>query len=585
MRTSKLFAPTLREDPAEAEVDSHKLLLRAGFIKQVAAGVFVFLPLGLRSIKKIENIIREEHDKIGAQEVFLSVLQPRELWEETGRWDLYGDILFRLKDRRGRDLALGPTHEEPITDIIRNLVNSYKELPIALYQIQTKFRDELRPRFGLIRGREFLMKDMYSFHETPENLESFYSHVSRAYERIFSRLGLTYHLVEADPGTIGGSANHEFLVPGLSGESQFFICDNCGYKATSEKVTGGVAIMPPKNEISPIKEVYTPGTDSIEKLSEYLKVEPSEIIKTMVYIIDGKSTIVLLRGDYEVNETKVINKLAAIDIRVATGEEVLTLFSSPVGFLGPVNLLTNLPILVDESIFTVTSGVVGANKEDYHLSGFNPQRDLPTGIIRGDYRNTRNGDLCPHCYQSLKELQGMEVGHVFNLGSKYSHSMKATFTDKDGKGQKYLMGCYGVGISRTLQSIAEEHHDEFGLKWPIASAPYEVIIIPIDYRDTEQKKVAEELYFNLQEEGLEVVLDDREVTAGVKFNDADLIGYPIRVTISSRTLKQYSLEVMLRKDRSTTLIPTNTAKFYIKEVKAKLFNELIERTPPLLTSS
>lgn len=584
MRTSKLFAPTLRDNPAEAEVDSHKLLVRAGFIRQIAAGVFAFLPLGLRVLKKIENIIREELNYIGAQEVLLTVLQTKELWQETGRWDKYGEILFRLKDRRGREMALGPTHEEPITDIIRTLVKSYRELPIALYQIQTKFRDELRPRFGLIRCREFLMKDLYSFHDSPEDLTGFYSQVSRAYERIFSRLGLTYHLVEADPGTIGGTANHEFLVPGLSGESQFFICKNCGYKATSEKVSGKSTQIPTKKETEMLNEIYTPKTDTIEKLSAFLNVEPQDIVKTMTYIIDGKPTVILIRGDYEVNETKVANTTSANELRIANEMEVSNIFSSPVGFLGPIKLPKEVKVLVDETIYTISSGIVGANKEDYHLSGFNPQRDLPKNVIVGDFRNTLDGDLCTHCNHPLKEMQGMEVGHVFNLGNIYSKAMKAVFTNKGGKDQEYLMGCYGIGISRTLQAIAEEHHDEFGLSWTISSAPYQVIIVPIDYRDKAQKKVAENLYRKLLDGGVEVIIDDRELTPGIKFNDADLIGYPIRINISSKTIKQESVEVMLRKNHSKTLVNIDDLPIYIKELINNLFKEIEEKTPDRLTT-
>ncbi len=583
MRATRLFTYTLREDPAEAEVDSHILLLRAGFIRQFAAGVFAYLPLGLRSLKKIEKIIREEHSFIGAQETQLSILQTRELWEEAGRWDVYGDILFRLKDRKDRDLCLGPTHEEPITDIVRNMVKSYRELPVALYQIQTKFRDEARPRFGLIRCREFLMKDMYSFHETNEDLENFYEQVARCYERIFSRLNLTYYKVEADPGAIGGSANHEFIVPGLSGESQIFLCSNCEYKATSEKASGKIVELPSLNKEDDTKEIYTPEVDTIDKLASFLNIKPADIIKTMVFIVDGKPYVILIRGDYEVNEAKVLNKLNAKELRVATGEEVFRYYFAPIGFLGPKGLPVNARILVDESVITVKSGVVGANKENFHFMGFNPLQDLPASTNYGDYRTTKNGDLCPLCEAPLKEIKGMEVGHVFNLGTKYSDAMKATFTNREGKEQTFLMGCYGIGVSRSLQSVAEEHHDENGLKWPISVAPYELIIIPIDYQKIDQKNAADQLYEKLLSLKFEVVLDDRETTAGVKFKDADLIGYPLRITISPRTLAKRAVELKLRKDGSSELIPQEEVVNYLLSLRTRLFKEIEEMVPPLLS--
>lgn len=583
MRATKMFLCTLREDPAEAEVDSHILLLRAGFIRQFAAGVFAYLPLGLKSLKKIENIIREEHSFIGAQETQLSILQTRELWEEAGRWDVYGDILFRLKDRKDRDLCLGPTHEEPITDIVRNMIKSYRELPVALYQIQTKFRDEARPRFGLIRCREFLMKDMYSFHETKEDLEKFYEQVARCYERIFSRLNLTYYKVEADPGVIGGSANHEFVVPGLSGESQVFLCSKCNYKATSEKASGKISEIPLEKVEESIREVYTPQANSIEKLANFLDIKPSNIIKTMVFIADDQPIVVLIRGDYEVNEAKLINNLNISELRVATGEEVIRYFSSPIGFLGPKNLPALTTLLADESVFTLKYGVVGANKEDYHLLGFNPHKDLTGSIIKGNYRSTKNDDLCPLCEAPLKEIKGMEVGHVFNLGTKYSKAMKATFTNREGTEQSFLMGCYGIGVSRSLQSVAEEHHDENGLQWPISVAPYELVIIPIDYQKPDQKNAADQLYQKLLSLNFEVVLDDREITAGVKFKDADLIGYPIRVTISPRTLAKGVIEVKLRKDGSSELISQEEIANYLLHLKTRLFKEIEETVPPLLT--
>ncbi|MBZ1348968.1 MAG: proline--tRNA ligase [Candidatus Liptonbacteria bacterium] len=583
MKFSKLLSPTLKESPTEAETESHRLLLRAGFIKQVASGIFAFLPLGLKSLRKIENIIREEHKAIGAQEVLLSVLQPKELWEETGRWSLYGEILFKLKDRKKRDFALGPTHEEPITDIVRSSVKSYRDLPLALYQIQTKFRDELRPRFGLIRTKEFLMKDMYSFHESLNNLEEFYKKATRAYERIFSRLKLTYYSVEAESGQIGGSVNHEFLVPGLSGESEFFICANCGHKANSEKASAGVGKTPSPKKISDLKEVYTPQTNTVEKLADFLKIEPSEIIKTMVYLVDEKPVVVLVRGDYEINEIKVIKSLSAKNLKISSEQEILDIFNSPIGFLGPTNLPEGINLLIDESVETISSGVVGANKKDYHFSGFNPIRDLPHSVIKGDYRIVKDGDLCPICGKLLKKMIGMEVGHVFNLGTKYSKAMKAIFLNKQGEKKECLMGCYGIGVSRSLQAIAEEHHDEYGLSWPISTAPFEAVIIPLDYQDNLQKQTADDLYQKLEQEGIETILDDRETSAGIKFNDADLIGYPIRIIISPKTLKQDSIEIMIRKNRYTSLVPLKNAMSAIKKIKDDLFKELEEKTPALLS--
>lgn len=537
MRQSRLFAPTLREIPAEAEVVSHQLMLRAGFIRQLAAGIYAYLPLGWRVLRKVERIIREEMDRTGAQELLMPAMQPTELWKESGRYEAYGPELMRLLDRHDREFALGPTHEEVITALVRNEISSYRKLPVILYQIQTKFRDERRPRSGLLRSREFLMKDAYSFDTDWSGLDQSYWRMVEAYRRIFERCELKFRAVEADAGTIGGEGStHEFMALSDIGEDTVATCTHCGYAANLEKaVSGGPQTFngEASPEVPPMELFHTPALHTIDQLVQHLHVPSDQIIKTLLFVADGSAIAVLVRGDHEVNDRKVGSYLGAEHIQLADAETVQQVTGAPVGFAGPVGL--TVPILVDNAIANMKAGIAGANKQDYHIRHVQPGRDFPLEH-RGGFRNACEGDLCPQCGQgSLQFSRGIEVGHVFKLGMRYSKKLGASFLDAAGREQTMIMGCYGIGVSRILSAIVEQNHDEQGMIWPKEIAPFHVHLIPVSIKDSSQMKLAEELYEQLQSRGVEVLIDDRDERPGIKFKDSDLIGIPYRIVIGKQS--------------------------------------------------
>ncbi|AFM27617.1 proline--tRNA ligase [Desulfomonile tiedjei] len=552
MRMSQLFVPTLKEDPADAEVISHRLMLRAGMIRKLTAGIYSYLPLGYRSLRKLEQIVREEMDAAGAQEVFLPMVQPAELWIESGRWNLYGTELLRFSDRHKREFCLGPTHEEVITDLVRRDVRSYRDLPLNLYQIQTKFRDEIRPRFGLMRGREFMMKDGYSFDATEQGAEESYRRMQEAYSRIFSRCGLRFRAVEADSGPIGGSFSHEFMVLADTGEDTVVSCDSCQYAANMEK-----AEVRPCEPVTPavkgsLTKVSTPGMRTIEEVSQFLKVRPEELIKTLILKTEKSVVAVLIRGDHELNDVKVKNFLNVAELELADERTIQEVTGGPLGFSGPVNL-RGITILADNDIRCMGSAVVGANEKDAHLINVNPQADFHVDNF-GDFRAAQAGDACPRCDGTLVLSRGIEVGHVFKLGTKYSDAMAATFLDADGKERPMIMGCYGIGVSRTVAAAIEQNHDENGIIFPPPIAPFTVLITPVGAKSSDIESAAEQVYQALWENGIDVLLDDRDERPGVKFKDADLMGIPFRVTIGKKALGERKVELKNRRTGDVTLV-------------------------------
>ena len=530
MRASKMLIATLKEKPNEAVISSHILLIRAGMIRKLVAGVYNYLPLGLRVLNKVETVIREEMENAGSLEILSSAIQPKELWEESGRWQKYGPELMRFKDRHDRDFCLGPTHEEIFTDLVRNEIKSKKNLPINIYQIQTKYRDELRPRFGLMRGREFIMKDAYSFDVDENGLEASYQNMYKAYENIFNRLNLNYKVVLADTGAIGGNGSHQFMAISEVGESNIVYCDACGYAADEEKAESRLVVNENKVEELEIQEVETINQKSIEEVSSFLNVEPSKVCKSMVYydLANKRFVLVLVRGDKEVNEIKVVNELD-----IAEHELVLASYSdieklgSVEGFVGPYNFNKDVLVLVDEEVKEMQNIVVGANKKDYHLINVNFGRDF-NGVV-GQFRKTTAGDLCPVCGKPLNMERGIEVGQIFKLGTKYSKAMKCCYQNDSGELTPMVMGCYGIGVTRTMSAIIEQYHDDFGIKWPLNVAPYHAVVVPINYNDENMKKVADEIYSALRKNNVEVILDDRDDRPGFKFKDWELIGIPYMV--------------------------------------------------------
>lgn len=553
MKMSKLFVQTMREFPADAEVVSHKMLARAGYIRKLTSGVYNYLPLMWRVLKKVENIVREEMDNAGAQELLMPFVQPKELWEESGRWEVYGRELMRLKDRHDREMCLGPTHEEIITSIARDGLKSYKQLPVNLYQIQSKFRDEVRPRYGLLRGREFIMKDAYSFDIDEAGLDKEYENMAKAYKRIFERCGLDTKMVQSDSGAIGGSVSHEFMVitDTDAGENDVFYCNDCDYSANSNHAVSKLpqAVVDGKEYFSGAKVLDTPNTHSIEELSEFLNIPNTLILKSLVYIVDKKPVMALIRADKAVEETKLMNALGGIDIRIASSAEIAELmaekgFDAVPGFIGPRGM-KDIPVIADETVRDMKNFVVGINETDKHLVGANLS-DLGISEIKyADIRLVQRGELCPECGKPLFVTKGIEVGNIFKLGTKYSKPMNAVYTDVNGKTHPYVMGCYGIGISRTAAAAVEAHYDEHGIKWPLAIAPYHVVIVPVNIKDELQMKVAEKMYEDLKSAGVEVVLDERDERAGVKFKDADLIGFPYRVTVG-KTINEGLVEYKIR---------------------------------------
>ncbi|MCE5212341.1 MAG: proline--tRNA ligase [Deltaproteobacteria bacterium] len=574
MRYSEMFLPTGREVPSDAEVISHQLMIRAGMIRKLTSGIYTYLPLGYRVIRKLEQIIREEMDKAGAQEVHMSMVQPAELWQESGRWDHYGKELLRFRDRHDHEYCLGPTHEEVITSLVRNDIKTYRQLPRNLYQIQTKFRDEVRPRFGMMRCREFGMKDAYSFDVDEESAEKSYERMFNAYRNIFNRCGLKFRPVEADSGSIGGKYSHEFMVMADSGEDAMIVCEKCSYAANLEKAE---VACPEKKIIYeddwlPLEEINTPNARTIEEVSDFLKVNPQDIVKTLIFNGDGKPYAVLIQGYQEVNEIKVKNYLGVTDLELASDEMVEKVTGAPKGFAGPVNI--KIPVLVDYSVIDMVNFVTGANKEDYHFKNVNIGRDFKVEAFT-DLRFVKPEDHCPRCGGKIKFVRGIEVGHVFKLGTKYSKAMKATFLDKDGQEKIMIMGCYGIGIGRTVAAGIEQNHDENGIIWPMPLAPYHVIIIPVNVNEISLRETAEYLYNSMITEGIEVIFDDRDERAGVKFKDADLIGIPLRITVGRKDLAQGNVELKIRRTGENKLLSLEEAVSHVKGIIEEELNSNI----------
>jgi prolyl-tRNA synthetase len=566
MRMSTLFGRTLREAPSEAEHDSHRLLLRAGLVQQIAAGIYSYLPLGWRALRKIEQIVREEMDRAGGQELLMPALSPADLWEESGRLEKYGPALFRLLDRRERDLVLGPTHEEVIVDLFRRNVQSYKELPKSLYQIQTKFRDELRPRMGLIRAREFGMMDLYSFHADTPDLDRVYDVMYGAYQRVYERCGVPVTVVLADSGAIGGKDSQEFMLLTDIGEDDLLLCPNCGYAANAERADHRKLRLPPEESL-PLEEIYTPNQRTIDELVAFLGQPHSRTLKAVFYMVDREPVLVAIRGDLAVNEVKLLNALGARELRLMSDEEVraaglIAGSASPVGVSG-------MRVVADDSVIDSPNLIAGANRADYHLRNVNFGRDWRADLVT-DLALARPGDACARCGHTLEVRRGIEMGHIFKLGTVYTEKMHATFLDADGQERVAIMGCYGIGTTRLLQGVIEANHDERGIIWPKSVAPYDVHLVGLNLDRGEVAYRAQGLYESLQAAGLDVLFDDRtDAAAGVKFNDADLIGLPLRVTVSPRNLDQNAVEVKRRRSAESELIPLPEALGRIGQMVAQ----------------
>ena len=565
MRFSKSYIKTLKETPKEAEIASHKLLLRAGMIKKLTSGVYTYLPLGLKALKKVENIVRREMDRAGAQEIFMPVLQPAELWKESGRYEVMGPLMMKLQDRAKRDFVLGPTHEEVVTDLIRNDISSYKQLPINLYQIQTKFRDEIRPRFGLMRGREFIMKDGYSFHSSRESLDEEFDNMEATYKRIFSSCGLKFRPVEADSGAIGGNGSKEFHVLADSGEDEIIYCEDCDYAANVETATSKVFFIEKEELVAP-ELVDTPNVSKIEDVVEYLKVPVEKTVKAMMYKDLGTDQVymVLIRGDYEVNETKLVNAVGAIEVALLTDEELENL-NLVKGFIGPFGIdLKDIKIVADDTILELTNHTAGGNKKDTHYVNVNYDRDYKADII-ADVKTVRPGHVCAKCGGKLASARGIEVGHIFKLGTKYSKALNATYIDEKGETFPIIMGCYGIGVSRTLASAIEQNNDEFGIIWPSAIAPYIVDVIPANIKAPEQLALAEDIYRELLANDIDTMIDDRDERPGFKFKDADLIGFPFKV-ICGKKAAENIVELKIRRTGETLEVTRDEVVNKIKEL-------------------
>jgi prolyl-tRNA synthetase len=572
MRMSKMYMPTLREVPAEAELASHKLLLRAGMIRKLVSGVYTYLPLGYKVVRKVEQICREEMDAAGSQEFLLSAIQPRELWEASGRWQDFGPEMFKLVDRNEREFCLGPTHEEYFTAVIKDEVKSYKQLPLNIYQIQTKYRDEKRPRFGLIRGREFIMKDAYSFDVDEEGLKKAYEIMWKAYDRVFTRLHLTYRVVQGDTGAMGGKVSHEFMAMSDVGEGVIAYCDKCDYAATDEKADVVYRVDNTGDELLEVEKVHTPDIKTIEDLNKYLSMEKSKFGKALVYNAGGETVVVIIPADRELNEVKLINylKIGEHELEFADDETIKAISGADKGFTGPVGLSKDARLLIDSRITKMKNIVVGGNETDYHLKNVNYGRDFQ-GEIVDDLLLVEEGDICPKCGEVLKIDRGIEVGNIFQLGTKYSESIGAKFLDENGKEEYFVMGSYGIGVTRSVAAVVEQYHDEDGIIWPLVVAPYHVIITVVNTKNEEQTELGEKLYKELLSLGYEVLLDDRNDRAGVKFKDRDLIGIPIRVTVG-KLAGENIVEYSLRSSKEKIEVNADTVKDLVLEefVKAGL---------------
>ncbi|MBN2105920.1 MAG: proline--tRNA ligase [Deltaproteobacteria bacterium] len=547
MRYSQLLIPTLREDPAEAEVASHRLMMRSGMIRKVAAGIYSTLPLGQRVIQKTKQIIREEMNRAGGQEVFLPFIQPAELWEESGRWEVYGKEMLRLRDRGDRQFCLGPTHEEVITDLVRSTVNSYRQLPINLYQIHIKFRDEIRPRFGMMRAREFIMKDAYSFDIDENGAEESYRKMYEAYSRIFSRLGLTFRAVEADTGPIGGNFSHEFMVLADTGEDIIVTCTGCDYAANTEKAEIAKPVVSDADpaKFQALKRVETPDMRTIEEVAGFLNVLPEDLIKTLVFTSSQGPVVALVRGDHDINEVKLRNYLKCDSLELAGEEVIEKITGAPRGFAGPIGM-KNVRIIADYGLQGCCNMVTGGNERDVHVVNVNFGRDVSVDEF-ADLRSAQAGDSCPRCNKLLSTTRGIEVGHIFKLGTKYSKAMNCSYLDREGKAQPMIMGCYGIGVGRTVAAAIEQSHDENGIIFPEPIAPFSVIVVPVNTNDAVQMEIAVNLYNGLAAKGVDVLLDDRDERPGSKFKDADLIGVPLRVTVGKNAVEKKYLDIKERK--------------------------------------
>lgn len=565
MLASRLYSPTLRELPADAVVVSHQYMLKAGMMRKIGNGIYSFLPLAWRSIQKVEKIIREEINKTGAQEIMMPIVQPAELWQKTGRWDVFGPEMFKLKDRNDREYCLGPTHEELVTSLIQMDTTSYKQLPVSVYQIQNKYRDEKRPRFGLMRSREFIMKDGYTFDADEEGLDKQYKLMYDAYTRIFTRCGLTFRPVIADSGAIGGSGSHEFEVLADSGEADIVYCENCDFAANIEAVDP----LTVKCDIHNDKEkelVGTPGQHTIEMVCDFLHAPVAQSVKAVVYNVDGLVVLAMVRGDHEVNETKIQHIYNAINVDMASDED-LKKVGLTAGYISPIGLkrTKDFDILVDPTVMEMQDACCGANEKDKHYIHVNPARDF-TDVRVETIRQIQEGDVCPHCGGKIVRCRGIEVGQVFKLGTKYSEALHATFLDNQGKSHPFVMGCYGIGVTRTVAASIEQNHDDDGIIWPVAIAPYEAVIVPANNKSEEVMAAARKLYEDMEDSRDEVVLDDRNERAGIKFKDADLIGYPVRVTIGKKWQQSGCVEIKIRRSGEVVEVPLEEAKDKVLEI-------------------
>jgi prolyl-tRNA synthetase len=556
----------MKEVPSEAEVISHQLMLRAGFIKKLTSGIYTYLPYGLAAIRRVENIVREEMNRAGAQELSMPMVQPADLWKESGRYEKYGPELLRFKDRHERESCLGPTHEEVITDIARREMHSYRDLPVNLYQIQTKFRDEIRPRFGLMRGREFIMKDAYSFDVDDEAAEVSYRKMYDAYNRIFERCGLEFRCVEADSGAIGGSFSHEFMVLADTGEDTIAVCNECNWAANLEKAEVKMRDRPAGFEQREMVKVETPGTRKAQSVCEFLGIGPDQLVKTLVLLADGEPVAVLLRGDRELEEVKLKNYLGAADIRPADDKEIFDATGVPSGYLGPIN--SKIRLLADQEVPAMVNLTVGANEKNYHLQNVNFGRDFEVTEV-ADFRQLTKDDPCPFCGSAIRLVEGIEVGHIFKLGTSYSESMNAYYQDRDGNERPLVMGCYGIGVSRVVAAAIEQNHDDNGIIFPVPLAPYQVTVLNLGLNDPEVSAAAERIYEQLSEAGIDTFIDDRDERPGIKFKDADLLGFPFRITVGKRFKEKAMVEISCRQDGTSEDIGIDDI---VSHISAKLAN-------------
>ncbi len=562
MRFSQTLIPTMKETPSEAEVISHQLMLRAGFIRKLAAGIYTWLPMGLRVLRKVERIVRNEMDRAGARELLMPGVQPADLWQESGRWEHYGRELLRFKDRHDHDFCLAPTHEEVITDLVRHEIRSYRDMPLNLYQIQTKFRDEIRPRFGIMRAREFLMKDAYSFDVDEETSATSYRTMYAAYKAVFDRLGLRYSVVEADSGAIGGSFSHEFMVLAETGEDDIASCGSCDFAANVEKAPVAPRQGQAPAPVAQVTEVATPGAHTVEQVAAFLKVAPADIAKTMIYLADGQPVAAMVRGDREVNEVKLKNMTGAAELVLASPAAIVETTGGPVGFSGPLGL--NMPVYADQELAFSAALVVGANKKDTHLTGLHITRDLPQAR-QADLRNAALGDPCPRCGGEISFARGIEVGHVFRLGTKYSDALGATYLDAEGQAKPIVMGCYGIGVSRIVAAAIEQGHDENGIIFPLAIAPVTVAVLPMAV-DGEVWETAKRLHDELWEAGVDALLDDRDLRPGVKFKDSDLMGTPLKLVVGKKGLAEGKVEFKLRNGGQVEMLPLAEAVEHVRRL-------------------